>query len=153
MIDFIDRLVQRIAASLAWLPPAVARLALGLTFVLTGWGKLHSLDQVTEYFTSLGIPAAHIQAPMVAGIEFFGGLLLLAGLFTRVAAVPLMISMIVAIVTAKREDIHDLADLVGLNEFAYMAMFLWLAVAGPGQLSLDYLVRRFLLRRRSAEPA
>jgi putative oxidoreductase len=78
--------------------------------------------------------------------------LLLAGLFTRVAAVPLMGTMVVAILTAKRDEIHDLADLVGLNEFAYLALFLWLAVAGPGKLSLDYLVRR-LLRRREAEPA
>jgi putative oxidoreductase len=78
--------------------------------------------------------------------------LILVGLFTRVAALPLMGTMIVAILTAQRENIHGLGDLVGLLEFAYFALFLWLAVAGPGSLSLDHVLGRALARRRQASP-
>lgn len=144
----IQDLIQKLAARLTWLPPAVARLALGVTFTLTGWGKLHGLDDLVQYFTQLGIPFASVQAPMVAGIELVGGLLLIAGLFTRFAAVPLMGTMVVAILTAKWEDIHGVADLVGTLEFAYLAMFLWLAVAGGGRLSLDHLFGRLLGQAR-----
>ena len=153
LIARIQDFVQRTADRLSWLPPAVARLALGVTFVLTGWGKLHSLEQVTQYFTDLGIPGAAIQAPMVAGIEFIGGLLLIIGLFTRYASVPLMGTMIVAIITAKREDIHGLGDLVGTTEFAYLALFLWLAVAGGGKLSLDYLLTKLMRPARAEKQA
>jgi len=43
--------------ALRWLSPVIARLTVGLVFFQSGWGKLHSLDQVTSYFTELGLPA------------------------------------------------------------------------------------------------
>ena len=127
---------------LTWLPPALARLALGVVFVQTGWGKLHSLDQVTAFFQSLGIPAASVQAPFVAGAEFVGGLLLLAGLATRLAAVPLAGTMVVAILTAQLKNVHGVGDLFGLLEFVYLIVFVWLAIAGPGPISIDRLIAR-----------
>ena len=45
-----------------------------------------------------------------------------------------------ALRTAKRADIHGLTDLVGFEEWSYLVIFLWLAVAGAGPLSLDRLV-------------
>src|SRR5882672_10449969 len=99
-------LAEDVTRRLAWLPPALARLALGVVFVQTGWGKLHSLDQVTAFFQSLGIPGAAVQAPFVAGVEFVGGLLLIAGLATRLAAVPLAGTMVVAILTAQLKNVH-----------------------------------------------
>ena len=65
-------------------------------------------------------------------MEFFGGLLLLLGLFTRIAAVPLVIVMIVAVISAKWGQVDSLETLLGFEELAYMALFGWLAVAGPG---------------------
>ena len=147
ILDWNDEATRR----LAWLPPALARLALGVVFVQTGWGKLHSLEQVTQFFQSLGIPAASVQAPFVAGVEFFGGLALIAGLGTRLAAVPLAGTMVVAILTAQLKNVHGIGDLFGLLEFAYLTVFVWLAIAGPGALSIDHwLVRR---RRASASNA
>jgi putative oxidoreductase len=64
-------------------------------------------------------------------VEFIGGILLLLGLFTRVAAVPLVIVMIVAIITAKWDEVDSLETLLGFDESSYLALFLWLAVAGP----------------------
>ncbi|MBA3540929.1 MAG: formate dehydrogenase accessory sulfurtransferase FdhD, partial [Deltaproteobacteria bacterium] len=46
-----------------------------VTFATTGWGKLGNLEAVTRYFDSLGIPAANVQAPMVAALELVRGLL------------------------------------------------------------------------------
>ncbi len=136
--------VLRTAGALSWLPQTVARLSIGWVFVLSGWGKLHNLPKVIEYFGSLGIPAPHIQAPFVAGIEFAGGLLVLAGLFTRVVSVPLAMTMVVALLTAKRGEISSASDLFGTVEFLYLLVLGFLAAFGAGALSLDgILVWRF----------
>jgi putative oxidoreductase len=122
---------------LDWLPGLAARLCIGLTFIGTGWGKLHHLDKVIAFFTSLGIPAARIQAPFVAGVELTCGTLVLIGLFTRVASVPLIGTMVVAILTAKRGDIHELNDLLFMPEFMCIVLLLWLIVKGAGDVSVD----------------
>lgn len=77
-------------------------------------------------------------------MELTGGLLLLLGLFTRFAAIPLAVVMVVAIATVLWPDVDSLDTLLGLSESAYLAVFLWLAAAGPDCASLDYwLQRRF----------
>jgi putative oxidoreductase len=75
-------------------------------------------------------------------VEFVGGILLLVGLFTRIAAAPLVVVMVVAIISAKFGDIDSLETLLGFEEMSYLALFLWLAVAGPGPVSIDYLLTR-----------
>jgi putative oxidoreductase len=149
-----DRLLT-LARRLEPLGPALARLTVGLVFIGTGWGKLHTLPDVTEYFASLHIPAPGLNARMAASTEFFGGILVLVGLGTRLAALLLSLTMVVAILTAKRADIHGLTDLVGFEEWSYLVFFLWLAVAGAGPLSLDRLVAprlaKWLTARKKAE--
>jgi len=125
---------------LDWLGPLVARVTLGVLFVSTGWGKVHNLAKVTAYFAALGIPLPGIQAPMVSFIELIGGALLVVGLASRIAAVPLIGSMAVAILTAQRENVHSLPDLFGLVEWTYLALLLWVAIAGPGKVALDHLL-------------
>ena len=134
--------VLRAASALSWLPLAAARLALGVVFVQSGWGKLHDLPRVVDYFASLDIPAPQLQAPFVAGVELAGGALLLAGLFTRVAAVPLAATMVVALLTAKRADIASAPDLFATVELLYLVLLGTLAAFGPGVLSLDALLAR-----------
>jgi putative oxidoreductase len=128
----------------------VARITLGVLFVSTGWGKVHDLAKVTAFFSELGIPFPGIQAPMVSFIELLGGALLLVGLASRLAALPLMASMTVAILTAQRENVHGLPDLFGLVEWTYFALLLWVAIAGPGKASLDHLL---FGRDRSQHPS
>ena len=141
IIDFLINGPERLSAYFAWLPPLFARIVVGWVFMWTGWGKLNNLPFVTENFVGWGIPFPHILTPFVSGVEFIGGLLLLLGLFTRIAAVPLVIVMIVAIISAKWGDIDPLATLLGFEEILYMALFGWLAVAGPGPVSLDRLLQ------------
>jgi putative oxidoreductase len=136
-----------LARRLEFLGPTLARLTVGLVFVSTGWGKLHGLGDLTEYFTGLHIPAPAFQARLVAATEFCGGLAMLLGLGTRLFALPLSVTMVVAISTAKRDKIDGLVTLVGFEEWSYLVFFLWIVLAGAGPLSLDYLLARRLSKK------
>ncbi len=142
LVDFLVNGPERLSARFFWLPPLFARIVVGWVFMWSGWGKLNALPRITQAFIDWGIPFPHVMTPFVSGVEFVGGLLLLLGLFTRVAAVPLVIVMIVATVSAKWPDVDSLETLLGFEEIAYMALFGWLAVAGPGPISLDHLLQR-----------
>jgi putative oxidoreductase len=131
---------RAIASLFTWAAPLAVRITVGVVFMGTGWTKLHNLPAITKNFTALGIPAPEILTPFVSGVEFFGGLLLLVGLLTRFAAVPLMIVMVVAIVSAKAGDIDSLETFLGFEEVSYFVMFAWLAVAGPGPVSIDHVI-------------
>ena len=145
MSPFVTVLIEwprHVAAYFNWLPPLVARIVVGWVFLWSGWGKLNLLPRMIENFRGWGIPYPEIVTPFVSGVEFVGGILLLAGLFTRVAAAPLIVVMIVAIISAKYAEIDSLETLLGFEEMSYLALFLWLAVAGPGPISLDWLLFR-----------
>jgi|SRR4051812_14950789 putative oxidoreductase len=144
---------QRLVQRLAFLGPTLARLTLGVVFVQSGWGKLHDLPKVVEFFRDLHIPAPEFQARLVACTELLGGAAVLLGLATRLAALPLAVTMVVALVTAKRPDIGGIGDLFGVVEWTYLVLFLWLAVAGAGPLSLDHVIARRLDRRAPARAA
>jgi putative oxidoreductase len=133
---------ERVAGHLTWLAPLFARITVGWVFMLSGWGKLNNLPQVTENFIGWGIPFPHLLTPFVSGVEFFGGLFLLAGLFSRISAGALGITMIVAIRSAKWGDVDSLESLLGFDEFEYLALFLWIAIAGAGAVSIDRLLQR-----------
>jgi putative oxidoreductase len=99
------------------------------------------------------------------GLEIVGGLLLIAGLFTRVIAVPFIIEMVVAILSTKISLYLGTSPLplppapptVGFwavmhetrSDYAQILTSIFLLVVGPGSWSLDALLRR----RREAAPA
>jgi putative oxidoreductase len=148
LIDWLIGWPERVSRYLTWLGPLFARITVGWVFLLSGWGKLHNLPQVTENFIGWGVPLPHFLTPLTSGIEFFGGLFLLLGLLTRISAGALGVTMIVAIKAAKWADVDSLETLLGFDEFEYLALFLWLAIAGPGPLSLDELLSRAYLRNK-----
>ena len=63
---------------------------------------------------------------------------------------PLVVVMIVAIVSAKWAQVDSLETLLGFEETAYMALFGWLAIAGPGAFSLDHLLKRWFGSKTAA---
>lgn len=142
LIFVLHTRVLDLTTKLDWAAPLVARITLGVLFVSTGWGKVHDLDKVTSFFAELGIPMPHVNAVLVSFVELIGGGLLLLGLASRLAALPLLASMAVAILTAQRENVHGLPDLFGLVEWTYLALLLWIVLAGPGNASLDHLLTR-----------
>ncbi len=140
----LHALILSVSRRLVWLPPLLARVSVGLVFVTTGWGKLQNLERVIEFFRSLGIPAPELQAPFVAATELTCGLLLVVGLATRFAAVPLVVTMLVAIRTALWEELEGTIDLFGREEYLFVVLLGWLAIAGAGAISLDAIFARRL---------
>jgi putative oxidoreductase len=139
----VQRLRRRglaLTQRLSFLAPVLLRVTLGAVFIGTGWGKLQSLDDVTRFFTELAIPFPGVNARVVAATEFFGGILILVGLGTRLVALPMTFTMVVAILTAKRAEIDGIATLFGFEEWSYLVMFLALVLIGAGPLSLDQLI-------------
>jgi putative oxidoreductase len=142
LTDWLIGWPERVAGHIEWLAPLFARIVVGWVFLWSGWGKLQNLPAITENFVGWGIPAPHVLAPFVSGVEFFGGILLLLGLMTRISAGALGVTMIVAIVSAKWDQVDSLETLLGFDETEYLALFLWLAIAGAGAVSLDWWLRR-----------
>ena len=142
VIDWLIGWPERTSRHLEWLAPLFARIVVGWVFLWSGWGKLQNLPAITENFISWGIPFPHVLTPFVSGVEFFGGLFLLLGLLTRISAGALGVTMIVAIKSARWGEVDSLETLLGFDETEYLALFLWLAIAGAGPLSLDRLLKK-----------
>jgi putative oxidoreductase len=115
----------------------IGRLAVGVLFVGTGWGKVHDIPKVIGFFIELKIPLPGLNAVVVSWSELLCGSALILGLCTRLATVPLIVSMVVAILTARLGDIHGLGSLAQVDEVTYLALLLVIAFVGPGKISLD----------------
>jgi putative oxidoreductase len=120
----------------------LGRLAVGLVFLSTGWGKVHNVEKVTEFFTSLHIPAPGFNAVLVGWSELLCGAALVIGLLTRLATIPLIATMLVAILTAKRGDIHGFFDFIAFEETTYLFLLVMIAILGPGSISVDHLLAK-----------
>ena len=151
LVDWLVAWPERTARHIEWLAPLFARVVVGWVFLRSGWGKLHNLPEVTENFVSWGIPFPHVLTPFVSGVEFFGGLFLLLGLLTRISAGALGVTMIVAIRSAKWDQVDSLETLLGFDETEYLALFLWLAIAGAGPVSIDHWLERWYSREKGSD--
>ena len=69
---------------------------------------------------------------------------MLLGLVTRLASLPLIGTMIVAILTARRAEITGISDVFGFIEYLYIALCLWLGAYGAGPISLDRIFAKRL---------
>jgi putative oxidoreductase len=139
-------LLVRLASSLQSPLLLVIRLYWGWQISQNGWGKLHNLAHVTEFFASLGLPAPEPTAAFVATFEFVGGILLAVGLLSRVAALGFIIDMLMAYITADKEALtsffSDPSKFYNADPFIFLAVGLVVFVFGPGKISLDYLIER-----------
>jgi len=125
----------------------LVRLYWGWQLVESGWGKLHNLGKVTEFFTSLNLPMPAQMAVFISCVEFFGGLLLAIGLFSRMTALVLTINMVMAYLTADREAlfsiISDPDKFYAAAPYVFLIASLIILIFGPGKFCVDYLLRRF----------
>jgi putative oxidoreductase len=130
----------------------VLRLVWGWQFFTTGLGKLQNHARVTEFFSSLGIPAPGLNAWFVGGLEMAGGALLLLGLFSRPVALLLTGNMLVAYLTADRPALlgvfHDLDAFLKADPFWFLFVAVVVLTLGPGALSLDRLLTGSLRQGR-----
>jgi putative oxidoreductase len=128
----------------------VIRLFWGWQFFQTGKGKLMNLERTTHFFESLHLPMPKLNAIAAGSVECFGGLLLMAGLFSRFVSPALIFTMIVAYVTADPEALHaafsDPDKFTGAAPFLFLLASVIIFVFGPGKLSLD----AFLFKKSAA---
>ena len=143
-------LYHRSVQGLNWMQAPLllfVRLYWGWQFAQTGWGKLHNLDHVTAFFATLNIPAPHVNAMVVALVEFVGGILLALGLGSRAVSLALFLNMSVAFLTADREAIgqifSDPGKFYGADPYTFWFAALLVLFFGPGWISFDRLPGMF----------
>ena len=133
MTAIVTRDPQRLDLGLA-----ILRIILGIVFIAHGSQKLFvfGLSGVTGGFTQMHIPLPTITAPLVALVEFFGGLALVFGLLTRLAALGLAIDMLGAIAFVHFKGGFFLP---AGYEFALLLLVICvvLMLTGGGRFSLD----------------
>lgn len=118
------------------------RITMGWGYFLTGKGKLLHLEKTTRFFDSLHLPLPKVQAMLAGSTEMIGGLLLIAGLGTRLVSIPLAFTMVVAYLTAHREDAFgSLSDFTDQAPFPFLMAAMVTLAFGPGRLSLDHLLK------------
>lgn len=124
------------------------RLYWGIQLIQSGWGKLHNLDKVTDFFTSLSLPAPAFTATAISSLELFGGILLALGLFSRLISFVLTINMIMAYVTADREALFSIFSdpdkFTAAAPYVFLIASLIVLLFGAGFISLDELLSRLI---------
>ena len=118
------------------------RLAVGAVFLTEGIQKFLFPDALgVGRFIKIGIPSPEIMAPFVGVVEIVGGVLLLAGFLTRLAAMPLIIDMLVAITTTKLPILQKSGFWAMAHEarvdYAMLLGCIFLLITGAGRWSLD----------------
>lgn len=147
------RLYTQAADSLK--PPflLVVRLYWGWQLMQSGWGKLHNIAGVTEFFTSLGLPAPHFTAIAISNLELFGGALLALGLGSRLIGLVLSVNMLVAYITADREALmsvfSDPGKFYNADPFTFLMASLLVFIFGAGFFSVDYVIQLRTSRHHS----
>jgi putative oxidoreductase len=165
-----------------WAPPLSApratilvRAMAGAVFLWEGILKFVYVNQGVGRFTKLGFPFPEMTAHFVGTLEIVGGLLLIAGLLTRLTAIPFVIEMVVAMLSTKIAIYLGTSPLplppsppqIGIwavlheirSEYAQLMSVLFLLAVGPGPWSVDALIARVRVRepvpvpRRAASAA
>ena len=131
------------------MPRATAPRATILIRILVGWVFVSEGIQKFVFpetlgvgrFTKIGIPAPGFIAPFVGAVEIACGLMLLLGLLTRIATIPLLIDIAVAIISTKipmlaRQGFWAMAH-EARTDFSMVFGLLFILLLGPGSWSLD----------------
>jgi putative oxidoreductase len=146
-MKILFNLYARFAALVSYLQSPfllLVRLYWGWQLVQSGWGKLHNLDKVTQFFTTLNIPFPAATAHFVASLEFVGGILLILGLGSRLIGLVLSFNMLVAYWTADREAlfsiISDPGKFYAADPYTFLFASAMILIFGAGLFSVDALL-------------
>lgn len=126
------------------LAPLIVRLTVGTIMAAHGWQKLvGGPGNFGQFLGQLGVPLPGLMAYVVTLVELLGGVLLILGLLSRLAALLLTINLTVAILLVKVNVGLIAPPEAGAGaelDLALIAGFLTVLLLGPGKLSLDRML-------------
>lgn len=126
------------------------RVTWGHQFFLAGSDKLKEISKTIDLFAALSIPNPEFHAYAVSFFESVGGILLIAGLASRLICIPLVGIMITALSTAHAEGLSsfkwvlDPKSLVLQDPYPFLITSLLVLIFGPGRLSIDAWIKRWV---------
>jgi putative oxidoreductase len=145
--DLIVGLLNRLQSPLL----LAIRLYWGWQLAQSGWGKLHNVDRVTDFFTSLNLPHPHFTAVFISLVELVGGILFALGLGSRLVPLVLFVNMTMAYWTADREAfgniVSDPGKFYAADPYTFWFASLVVLIFGPGYWAVDTVLSRFFGRR------
>ena len=124
------------------------RCTWGYQFFLSGFHHLTNVAPAVDFFARIGIPHADVYAPFVSRLEMGCGLLLILGLGSRVAAIPLIAIMIVSIQAIQNPSaphsqlLFEPNFLTDLSPSPFLFTALLVLIFGPGRISVDAVIKR-----------
>jgi putative oxidoreductase len=131
------------------------RLYWGWQLVQSGWGKLHNLEKVTDYFTSLGLPMPPQMAVIISCVELFGGIFLALGLLSRLTALVLTVNLISAYIIGDREALFSIFSdpdkFYAAAPYTFLIASLIVLIFGAGKASMDTLLDKVLGKAGASE--
>ena len=146
IVGKLYRLLIVVASSLQSPFLLFVRLYWGWQLAQSGWGKLHNIEKVTEFFMSLGLPAPGFTAHFIASLEFVGGILLILGLAARLIALALTINMIMAYITADHDALMSIFSnpdkFYAAAPYTFLFASVVILIFGPGLFSIDAAIAR-----------
>ena len=116
---------------------AVGRLLLSFMFIFAGFGKLTDIAGTAGWFGSIGLPMPTVVAVLVGLLELVGGLAVLVGFQTRIAAAALAVFTVAATLIAHFDFADQVQMLFFLKNMSVTGGLLFVAAAGAGALSVD----------------
>lgn len=119
----------------------IGRVFISILFILAGWAKLTAISGTAGYFGSLGLPMPTVTAVLVGLIEFLGGIAILVGFQTRIAAVIVALFTIGATLVAHMDFSDGLNVMMTQKNLAIAGGLLALAAYGAGSYSVDAKLR------------
>jgi putative oxidoreductase len=131
------------------------RIYIGYQCIISGWAHLHHIHETAKFFASLHIPMPEVNVIMSANAEIFCGALLLVGLASRLAALVLTGNFIVAMLTVQLSNYNssfkdlgaaiwkDQSPILSDTAFPFLATAIIVLLFGPGNLSVDGIIRYF----------
>ena len=122
------------------------RLYWGWQFAQSGWGKLHHLDRVTDFFTTLNLPQPHLTAILISLLELVGGILFALGIGSRVISLVLFVNMTFAFWIAEKDAflqvLSDPDKFTGAAAYNFWFATLIILAFGSGFWAFDTLFSR-----------
>ena len=115
----------------------VGRVLLSAMFIIAGFGKLTAISATAGWFGSIGLPMPTVTTVLVGLVELLGGLAILIGFQTRIAAIVLAVFTVAATAIAHMDLSGQMQMLLFQKNLSITGGLLILAAFGAGALSLD----------------